>query len=312
MIKTISSYFFNEKKGIIIDNAYDAYTLNCLVKYYNSNKIIFLHSQDNDLNYLDKFSNVEYLSLPQEAYNFTKLNQLTNLKGLSIYTSKIDMINKKLLNELLYLELIYDKKIQIDFKIFNSLKCLKIVNYPFNDISIFNYLEYFELNYCKKIVDLNFLDQLAGLKHIKLSYLPMLRDIMSLEKFSQQLEKIDIIDCKKIDNTEKILSKLKKLKEIQLITENVYNKLKIKSLNFINELTELEVFSTNYKIEDGDLTHLLNLKDVLIIPFYRHYNLIDKELPHENVLINDNGVIKKVKASSLEEGKNDSRIIWEK
>ena len=62
MIKTISSYFFNEKKGIIIDNAYDAYTLNCLVKYYNSNKIIFLHSQDNDLNYLDKFSNVEYLS----------------------------------------------------------------------------------------------------------------------------------------------------------------------------------------------------------------------------------------------------------
>ena len=158
------------------------------------------------------------------------------------------MIDKKILNELLYLELIYDKKIEIDFKIFNSLKCLKIVNYPFNDISIFNYLEYFELNYCKKIVDLNFLNQLAGLKHIKLSYLPMLRDIMSLEKFSQQLEKIDIIDCKKIDNIEKRLSKLKKLKEIQLITENVYNKLNVKSLNFINELSELEGFSTNYKI----------------------------------------------------------------
>ena len=37
MIKTISNYFFNDAKGIIIDNAYDAYVLNCFVKYYENN-----------------------------------------------------------------------------------------------------------------------------------------------------------------------------------------------------------------------------------------------------------------------------------
>ena len=85
-----------------------------------------------------------------------------------------------------------------------------------------------------------------------------------------------------------------------------------KSLNFISELLELEFFVTNYKIEDGDLSYLLNLKDVTIVPFYSHYNLKDEDLPHDEVEINDKGKIKRVKLSSLENGKNDSRIIWEK
>jgi len=50
-------------------------------KYYEANNILYLQSQDNDLNYLDKFSNVEYVSLPQEAYNFDNLNGLRKLKG---------------------------------------------------------------------------------------------------------------------------------------------------------------------------------------------------------------------------------------
>lgn len=47
------------------------------------------------------------------------------------------------------------------------------------------------------------------------------------------------------------------------------------------------------------------------MPFYKHYNLKDKDLPHKEVWINDNGVVKKVKFNSLEKGNNDSRIIWD-
>jgi len=311
MIKTISNYFFNDAKGIIIDNAYDAYTLNCLIKYYESNNILFLQSQDNDLNYLDRFSNVEYLSLPQEAYNFDNLNRLTKLKGLSIYSSKIDMIDENILKKLQYLNIIYDDKTKVDFTTLDSLKSLRIVNCPFVDLCIYNSLEYLELNYCKKIINLNFLGNLTMLKNLKLSYLPALNNIQGLERFEYNLEKISIIDCKKVDNVELTLSKLKELKEIQIITEEIETKLKLKSLCFIKELVKLESFTTNYKIEDGDLSYLLKLKDVIIIPFYKHYNLKDKDLPHNEVLINDNGVIKKVKLCSLEKGKDDSRIILE-
>ena len=52
MIKTISNCFFNNETGIIIDNAYDIYTLDCFIKYCEKNNILFLQSQDNDLNYL--------------------------------------------------------------------------------------------------------------------------------------------------------------------------------------------------------------------------------------------------------------------
>ena len=312
MIKTISNYFFNDAKGIIIDNAYDSYTLNCLIKYYESNNILFLQSQDNDLNYLDRFSNVEYLSLPQEAYNFDNLNRLTKLKGLSIYSSKIDMIDENILKKLQYLNIIYDDKTKVDFTALDSLKFLRIVNCPFVDLCIYNSLEYLELNYCKKIINLNFLDNLTTLKNLILSYLPALNNIKGLERFEYNLEKISIIDCKKVDNVELTLSKLKELKEIQIITEEIETKLELKSLCFIKELVKLESFTTNYKIEDGDLSYLLKLNDVIIIPFYKHYNLKDKDLPHKEVLINDNGVIKKVKLCSLENGKDDSRIIWEK
>ena len=44
MIKTIFSYFFNNQKGIIIDNAYDAYTLNHFIKYYEANNILYVNN----------------------------------------------------------------------------------------------------------------------------------------------------------------------------------------------------------------------------------------------------------------------------
>lgn len=311
MIKKVSNYFFNNENGIIVDNAYDAYTLNRLIEHYVKNDVLFIQSQDHDLNYLDRFANVEFLSLPQEAFNFDKLNELNNLKGLSIYSSKIHLVDEKILNGLEFLDIIYDDKTDVDFKNFKSLKSLRVVNCPAVKLSVFNSLEYLELNYCKKITTLDFLNQLKSIRHLRLSYLPALTNINSLKKFNQYLERIDIYDCRKIDNLDLTLSVLKKLNEIQITTLNDDRKMKFKSLNFINELLELEVFVTNYKIEDGDLSYLLNLKDVTIVPFYSHYNLKDKELPHKEVEINDKGIIKRVKLCSLEDGKNDSRIIWE-
>ena len=311
MIRTISDCFFGNKKGIIVDNAYDAYILHNLVRYYEDNHILFLKSQDNDLGFLNKFAKVEYLSLPQEACNFDNLNKLKALRGISVYSSKVCMIDLDILNRLEYVDIIYDDKAKIDFDIFESVKFLRLFKYPFSDLCMFNSLEYLELNYCKKIVNLQFLERLTSLRSLKLSYLPALKDIQSLKKFKQSLEKISIVDCKKIDNVETTLSKLKKIKDIQIVTEITDTNLVLKSLDFIKELFELEVFATNYKIEDGDLSQLLKLKDANITAYYKHYNLKDKLLPHENVVIEDNGLIRRVKLSSLEKNKDDPRIIWE-
>ena len=63
---------------------------------------------------------------------------------------------------------------------------------------------------------------------------------------------------------------------------------------------------------DGDLKPLLKLKDVVVCPFYKNYNLKDKDLPHTMVWIQEGNIGKKVRLDSLELGKEDPRILWVK
>ena len=86
--------------------------------------------------------------------------------------------------------------------------------------------------------------------------------------------------------------------------------MKLSSLAFLERLRELEVFETNYKIENGNLHPLLRLKEANITAFYPNYSLRDKELPHISVPIYLNGTIQRVELEQLELGKDDPRIQW--
>ncbi len=54
---------------------------------------------------------------------------------------------------------------------------------------------------------------------------------------------------------------------------------------------------------------MLRLKDANITAFYKNYNLRDKDLPHIDVVVWENGIGKKVKSDSFELGKEDKRIF---
>jgi hypothetical protein len=310
MLKEITNGFFDRPRGLIIDNSYETYTLNSLIKYFKENQIEFLYSQDNDLGYLKHFKNVKYLSIPCEATNFKELNELNDLKGLCLFSSSLNKVAPKVKEKLEYLEIIYDNATKADFSIFKSLKHLRINGLPHDGFEISKDLETLELEYCKRVENLDFLENVEKLKRIKLSYLPKLENIDYLQKVNNTLESVDICDCKNITNIEKTLGTLIHIKDLQVITTTTDPKLKFKSLEFLSKLLLIDSFSTNYKIEDGNLNNLLKLKDTNITAFYKNYNLGDKDLPHISVLVNIDGEVSRIKLDSLELGKDDTRIIW--
>ena len=192
---------------------------------------------------------------------------------------------------------------------FESLRFLRIMNLPHKSIQISRSLEKIEFCSCKKIQSLDFLEKVIGLKKVKLSWVPKLTDISCLKSMSSSLTHLFISDCKRVINLSQILNELINLTDLTIIIENNDSNCKIPSLNFIDNMKFLEYFATNYRIEDGDLLHLCKIRDANITAFYSNYNLKDKDLPHEFVLLND-VTIRKVKLSELESGKDDSRIIW--
>lgn len=310
MIKEKSNDFFGVNKGLIIDNSYDLYTLKSFLKYCEDEQIEYLYSQDTDLTYLGQFKDIKYLSIPQEATNFNVIDCLTSLKGLTLYSSSLNKINKNTFNKIQYLEIIFDQKTIVDFSDFAKLKRLRVVSFPFAEMNITSNLEVLELDCCKKITNLDFLKNATKLKKLGLFYLPKLENINCLRMLYKNLEMINVLDCVNIKNIEDVLCDLINLTDIKIITSTTSSKMKLKSLAFADNLSKLKTFATDYKIEDGNLQNLLKLEDANIAVFYKNYNLRDKDLPHIDVIINCDGNFKKVKLRSLELGKKDVRIVW--
>ena len=305
-IKEYTNEFFNNSKSIRISNSYEPYYLFEMRRYFENNNIECIEANDTDLDiYLKYFTNVKYVYLNSHATCLEEVNKLTNLKGISLCNHQLKNISDDILKKIEYLEIYYYEKKQVDFSKFKSLKHLRLLNYPFENLNITNGLYSFEIDEAPKLCILNGLNtnELTKLK------LENVRNLQSIELECPKLSSFYIYDSKKVINIESFLECCKALQSIVIISYSDTNA-NLQSLKFISELISLEEFRTNFKILDGDLKPLLKLKDVIMIHFYKHYNLKDKDLPHQEVWINDSGLIKKVKICSLENGKNDSRIVW--
>lgn len=305
-MKKIQNDFFPNSLGIIVDNSYDQHSLNVMVDFCAKNGINYLKSQDNELDYLRYFKEIHYLSLPQESRNFIYLNQMEEIVGLELYSNTIRSINYEMLKKIEYLCIIYDEKTKIDFSLFESLKCLRIIDFPFETIHLQKELEFLELNGCKKIIKLNDIntDKLIELKLINL------KNLEELNINPSGIEKIKFEDCKKISKIECFIGKCLKLIELDVITQTSDRNVVFENLLFLKNLSKLKYIGTNYRISDGNLRPLLRLEEANISEFYSNYNLSDKELPHKKVLIYNNGNIVKVDLDTLELRKEDKRILW--
>lgn len=305
-IKEHTDDFFNNSKSIKISNSYEPYYLFEMRRYYEKNNIECIEANDTDLDiYLKYFTNVKYVYLNSHATCLGEVNKLTNLNGISLCNHQIKEIDDNILEKIEYLEIYYYEKKQVDFSKFKSLTHVRLLNYPFDYLEITNDLYSFEIDEAPK---LNVLKGI-NIKNLTKLKLENLKNLQNIELECPKLTSFYIYDSKKIINLESFLETCKKLKSIDIISYSDINAI-LKSIKFIDKLNYLENFRTNFKILDGDLKPLLKLKEGIISKFYRNYNLKDKDLPHEEVFINDNGIIKRVKLCSLKNGKRDSRIIW--
>ena len=107
IVKQTTNDFFDNPKGLIIDNSYDPYVLRFLVNFYEENKIEYLHTQDYDLGFLKYFPSVKFLSFSDEAYNFDELNNLTQLSGVTVLSNQLNNISRSILDKLEYLEIFF-------------------------------------------------------------------------------------------------------------------------------------------------------------------------------------------------------------
>ena len=307
-IKVRNDDFFDNSKTIEIYNSYEPYYLYEMKRFYENNNIECIVALDTDLDvYLKHFSNVKFIYLNSSAVHLEEVNKLSNLNGIALCNNQIKDIDDKILEKIEYLEIDYLEKKHVDFKQFESLKHLRLKNYPFEEFKIDIELISLSIDSAPKIKKLNCINTKSLIK-LKLENITELETI-NLE--CTKLELFDIYDSKKITNLEEFLKSCKNLTEITITS---YSDLKavLNSIGFINNLKRLEYFRTNFKIMDGDLKPLLKLKDVVVCPFYKNYNLKDKDLPHTIVWIQEGNIGKKVRLDSLELGKEDSRILWVK
>lgn len=306
-IKEFRDEFFDNARKIKIYNSYEPYYLHEMRRYYEENNIECIEASDTDLDvYLKYFNNIKYIYLNSQAIHIEEINKLSNLNGISLCNNQLKEIDDKILGKLEYLEIYYFDKKQVDLSKFKSLKHLRLLNYPFEYLDIHNELRTLGIDEAPKLT------RLKGVNSISLESLKIenLENLVAIELDCPELTSFYIYDSKKVTNLEKFLSICKKLRNIVIFSYSD-SKAILKNIDFIAELENLEYFRTSFKISDGNLKPLLKIKDAVICGFHNNYNLEDKDLPHEEVLINDNGVIKRVKLCSLEKGKNDSRIIWE-
>ena len=92
--KIIPLRFGKNVEGIILDNAYDEYNRNRFIDFVKKNHTSYIYCRDVDLRLLSSFSQIEYLTLPEEAEHLENLRCLSELKGIEITAqclSKIDL-----------------------------------------------------------------------------------------------------------------------------------------------------------------------------------------------------------------------------
>jgi hypothetical protein len=228
---------------------------------------IFDHLEPlSSLDFLREFSFLKKLSIDcinDQDYSFLKtLTNLTSLEiGLSVtFKNAIDLSNQANLEEL-YLD--WRKKKIFGLDQCNNLLKLSIAGFNENDISKLSSIR--NLRSVRLVSSsIKSLDGIDGL--IELSNLELLRcgKLISIDALTDMLNLNSVIfkNCPNIESF-KIIGTLKELKSFEITDcKNV------DSIKFLNNLGNLDKFVMcgNTVIEDGDLTAIQHLKDVI----YKH------------------------------------------
>ena len=284
MIKSVTSLYYDGKdNGIILDDAYDLYKRYQYIKYIQENSINYLYCQDVDMNLLTFFPDIEFITIPEDAENIEGVYNLKSLKGIEITANKLELLDLSYFSNLKYL-VIHDYSGKQNLLV--NCKQLKYLCIIHSDITSLKSilpncnLDSLRLDFCYNLKTLNGIQLLKYLKKLELDYCLKLENVSDIQSTANFLKELRITDCNKIKDLSSILVKLSELETLYISTFQTNCVNKLPSVDFIRNLTKLKNFMTDYKIEDGDLKLLLNIKNVEILKFYRHYNLQKAAFDH--------------------------------
>ena len=270
-----SFYFDNKEKGIVLDNAYDLYKRSQYIKYVRENNINYLLCRDADMDLLTFFPDIKFVSLPQEAKNIEGLYALTSLTGLEISAQNLNKIDLFKFADLKYLVVYGELNENYDFINYNNLESLCLRQTDIKDLSFLkkgSNFKFLMLDYNSRLKSLNGIQNLK-LNKLWLDYCLKLEDISDLSEICQLLRHLSICDCNKITDLYQILTSLHNIENLYLTNEETAKNNTLPTINFIKNFPYIKDFMTDYKIEDGDLTPLLDVENVVILKYYKHYNL---------------------------------------
>ncbi len=149
-----------------------------------------------------------------------------------------------------------------------------------------------------------------NISNLIIDYCPKLSDINYLVNL-KNLVSLQLVDCNKINNVDKIVFDLKKLDTFSIYSDETFKSGHFSDLNFINDMPNLKKLKTDYMVDNNNLKPLLKLEDVTLLKWKKYYNLRDKDLPHKFVLVKkgENEVAFE-NVEKLENGINNQNIIW--
>lgn len=239
-IKRVYNDFF-EKKGFVLDDAYDLVKRNYYIKYFKEHLIEYIKCQDISLDNLMAFIDLKYLSISQDAENINILSEMKELVGLELYSEQLCRLPKSVRDSLQSVVLFCHGDKVDEVTSLKNLEKLKFDGFPG-----FNH------------PDLYFIKDLR-LKHLSIAS-RYLRNLDGVE-YQTDLEALELSSCSKLSDFSH-LGELKKLKRLRICE---CNQVTIPSTDFPASIESLSVLgneSTAFKNHFSSVDFLFMLPNL--------------------------------------------------
>lgn len=242
------------------------------LKLVNNVKCLGIDSFSSNPEGLEKFVNIEELALVNNFFSYKEVVKAVGKKKAFfevdlLWYPKLTQLSVSRLDNVLNLE-----KTKIEFLSTDGNHVIK----ELNNVDFPDSLKHVLFSNASKLKDISLCKKIKNLTQLKVTELNNLIDLQPLRETSY-LEELIIWGCKKIDLTTLISPTIKKL---EIYKESETKDKAISSLDFIKNLPNLEHIDLTCKIEDNDLTPLIehhNLK-TFSIEEQKSYNYTEQEI----------------------------------
>lgn len=258
MTDIIYNEFFN-RKGFVLDDAYDPYKLKAFLKTYAEENVEYIRSKDVDLGNLHCFHDLKYLTISDEAIHYDVLSDLSDLKGMELLYSQLQLIPDKTLESLESLILHFGNETVEPELHFAKLRDLKADGFPGfcnTDLSFISGLSLQRLSVSsrklKTLKGIGCQQDLASLTIASCSALYDISELCSLTK----LKTLCLRECNKLpeDFTDLLPSSLENLSVFG--SEYSGPRCSFPTLDFFRKMKKLRVFKTNWRISPEQLASI--------------------------------------------------------